>query len=241
MSTKQVQLTGQITVGGTVCPDPCAPGSSKIQGLALSCPGSTSFQCVVSTDVPCSIATAGLLGAEFDELPVTDALDDIELLYVRSNVLMRLRLGAAPAALVSTGLALPLGGGETLIFDVDGRPTVTVTFTAAATAAAVANEINAAAVLLGQPPPASVNTAGALVLTGVLTGVDGSVNVTGGTGQVALGFASGANDAAVGAGSDVDFNGIFLVEFGKNGGAVSRVQISGQGTVEVFAAGTPAP
>lgn len=241
MSTKQVDLTGQITVSGTVCPDPCGTLSSKIQGLGLSCPGSTSFQCVVSTDVPCSVATLGVLGAEFDELPVTDALDLIELLYVRSNVLMRLRLGAAPAALVSTGLALPLGGGETLIFDVDGQPTVTVTFTAAATAAAVANEINAAAALLGQAPPASLNAAGALVLTGVLTGVDGSVNVTGGTGQAALGFASGANDAAVGEGSDVDFNGIFLVEFGKNGGAVSRVQISGQGTVEVFAAGTPAP
>ena len=241
MSTKQVDLSGQITVGGTVCPDPCGTASSKIQGLALSCPGSTSFGCVVSTDVPCSIATVGVLGAAFEEVPVTDALDLIELLYVRSNALMRLRLGAAPAALVSTGLALPRGGGETLIFDVDGQPTVTVTFTAAAAAATVANEINAAAALEGQAPPASVNTAGALVLTGVLTGVDGSVNVTGGTGQAALGLASGANDAAVGAGSDVDFNGIFLVEFGKNGGSIARAQISGQGTVDVFAAGTPAP
>lgn len=241
MSTSQVQLSGQITVGGTTCPDPCGTTSSKIQGLALSCPGSTAFQCVVSTDLPCAIATAGVLGAAFEELPVTDALDLIELLMVRSNALMRLRVGAAPAALVSSGLALPLAGGETLIFDVDGQPAVTATFTAAATAAAVANELNAAAALLGQAPPASVNTAGALVLTGVLTGVDGSVNVTGGTGQVALGFAAGTNDAAVGDGSDIDFNGIFLVEFGKNGGSVSRVQISGSGSIEVFAAGTPAP
>lgn len=238
MSGGQVKLTGQICVGGNVCPDPCggAP-SAKVQGLSLAC--SSSFQCVVSTDTACAIATAGVVGAEFDELPVTDALDAVQLLFVKSNVAMRLRVGAAAAELISTGLALPLAGGETLIFDVDGQPAVTATFTAVATAQAAANEINAAAALLGQAPPASV-VAGVLVLQGVLTGVLGSVNVTGGTGQAALGFASGANDAAVGAGEDVDFNGMFLAEFGSVG-APSRVQISGQGTIEVFAAGTPAP
>ncbi len=195
---------------------------------------------MVSTDTPCALQTTGVVGAEFEELSATDALDAIQLLFVKSSVAMRLRIGAAPAELVSTGLALPLAGGETLIFDVDGQPTVTATFTAAATAQAVANEINAAAALLGQAPPASVNAAGALVLTGVLTGAQGSVNVTGGTGQAALGFASVTNDAATGAGEDVDFNGIFLVEFGSVG-APTRVQISGQGTIEVFAAGTAAP
>ncbi len=240
MSTQQVKLTGQICVGGTVCPDPCAAPSSKLQGLSLSC-ASVSFGCVVSTDVPCQVTTAGAVGAAFVDLPVTDSLDAIELLYVRSNALMRLRIGAAPASLPSTGLALPLSGGETLIVAVDGQAAVTTTFTAATTAQAVANEINAAAALLGQAPPASINTAGALVLSGVLTGAEGTVRVTGGTGQAALGFASGVNDSADGAGSDIDFNGIFLAEFGKSGSAPTRVQISGSGTVEVFAAGTPAP
>ena len=237
MSTKQVTLSGQIVVGGTGCPDPCAAVSSKIQGLSLSCPGAA-FQCVVSNDVPCAIATVGVVGAQFVDLPVTDALDLIQLIYVRTNVAMRLRIGAAPAELVSTGLALPLSGGETLIANVDGQAAVTTTFTAATTAQQLANEINAAAALLGQVPPASVNAAGALVLSGVLTGVQGSVNVTGGTGQVALGFASGANDTAVGVGADVDVNGAFLLEIGVVG--VARIQISGQGTLEIFAAGTPA-
>lgn len=240
MSTKQVTLTGQICVGGTVCPDPCGVTSSKLQGLGLSC-ASTAFQCVVSTDVPCVIATPGVVGAAWMDVPVTDALDQIELLYVRSGVAMRLRVGAAVAQLVSTGLALPLSGGETLITEVDGQPAVTTTFTAAATAQAVANEINAAASLLGQAPIASVNAGGALVLAGQATGAEGSVRVTGGTGQVALGFASGTNDSADGAGEDVDFNGLFLVEFGKGGQAPFRVQISGAGSIEVFAAGTPAP
>ena len=240
MSTQQVKLTGQITVGGTICPDPCATVSSKIQGLALSC-NQVAFQCVVSTDTPCAIVTAGVLGAVFEELPVTDALDQVQLLFVRSNVLMRLRVGAAAASLVSTGLALPLSGGETLITEVDDQAPVTTTFSAAATAQVVANEINAAAALLGQAPPASVNVAGALVLSGVLTGSAGDVRVTGGTGQAALGFASGTNDIASGAGEDTDFNGIYLVEFGKGANAPSRIQISGVGNVEVFAAGTPVP
>ena len=240
MSTKQVQVTGQIVVGGNVCTDPCGTVSSKVQGLALSC-AMTAFECAVSTDTPCDLSTTGVLGAESIDVPTTDALDQVQLLYVRSNTLMRLRIGAGPAALVSSGAALPLGGGETLITEVDGQAAVTTTFTAVATAQAVANEINAAAALLGQAPPASVNAAGAVVLTGVLTGVQGSAVVTGGTGQAALGFASGTNDTAVGLGEDVDFHGMFLAEFGKNTGAPQRVQISGTGTVEVFAAGTPAP
>lgn len=237
MSTQQVKLQGQITVGGNICPNPCATVSSKIQGLSLSC-SQVAFQCVVSNDVPCAVATTGLVGAEFVDLPVTDALDLIQLLYVRSNVAMRLRIGAAEAALVSTGATLPLSGGETLLTQVDGQAVVTTTFTAATTAQQVANEINAAAALLGQVPPASVNAAGALVLSGVLTGVQGSALVTGGTGQVALGFGALTNDTAAGEGADVDINGAFLLESGATG--VSRVQISGQGTLEIFAAGTPA-
>ena len=239
MSSQQVQLTGQICVGGSVCPDPCAAPSSKLQGLSLSC-ASVAFSCVVSTDLPCAIATTGVIGAQFVDLPVTDALDDIQLLYLRSNAAMRLRIGAAPAQLISTGLSLPLAGGETLITAVDGQPAVTTTFTAAATAQQVANEINAAASLLGQAPIASVNTAGALVLSGALTGSQGSVRVTGGTGQTALGFAASTNDSADGLGEDVDISGTFLAEFGKTTSAPKRVQISGVGSVEVFAAGTPA-
>lgn len=219
--------------------DPCAVQSTKLQGLALSCDTSW-FQSVVSTDLPHTIATPGALGAAFVDVPTTPALDRVELLYVRTTTLMRLRIGAAVAQLVSTGPTLPLSGGETLITQVDGQPAVTTTFTAAATAQAVANEINAAAALLGQPPPASINTSGQLVLSSVLTGADGTVLVTGGTGQAALGFASGSNDSAVGAGSDVDVKGSFLAELGRSTDAPQRVMISGSGTVEVFAAGTPA-
>ena len=238
MTTKQVQLTGQICVGGAVCPDPCAAPSSKLQGLALSC-SQVAFQAVVSTDVPMSVATAGAVGAAWDDLPLIDALATVELLYVRTSAAMRLRIGAAAAVLASTGATLPLAGGETLITVVDGQAPVTTTFTAATTAQQVANEINAAAALLGQAAIASVNAAGAVVLTGALTGAQGSGEVAGGSGQAALGFAAGTNDSAAGAGEDVDVQGLFLSEFGRNA-APTRVQISGVGNVEVFAAGTPA-
>ncbi len=239
MSTQQVKLTGQILVGGSVCPDPCGTTSNKVQGLALSC-ASAGFQCVVSSDVPCALSTSGALGDEFVELPITDALDEVQLLYVGSNALMRLRSYAAPADLMSTGVTLPLAGGATLVTEVDGQPAVTTTFTAATTTEQVANEINAACALLGQESIASVESA-SLVLRGVLTGPEGSVTVTGGTGQAALGFGAGTNDAAGGGGEDIDFNGIYLVQYGMNGGAPSRIQISGQGILEIFAAGTPAP
>lgn len=236
MSTS-VQLSGQISIGNQVC-DPCGSVAQKLQGLQLSC-ARASFEAVVSTDVAVAVTTSGAVGAAWVDVPTTTVLEAIELLYIRTTQLMRLRIGADVASLVSTGLTLPLGGGETLITQVDGQAAVTTTFTAAATAQQVANEINAACALLGQDPIASVNTSGALVLNGELTGSQGSVVVTGGTGQAALGFAAAANDDAEGEGQDVDVYGLFLAEFGRTA-APGRIQISGSGSVEVLAAGSPA-
>jgi len=207
--------------------------------LALSCAYS-SFQAALSTDAPIAVSTSGAVGAAWADLPIANALAAVELLYVRTSAAMRLRIGAAAALLQSTGLTLPLAGGEQLVAAVDGLAAVTTTFTAATTAQQLANEINAAAALLGQAPIARVGTSGALELFGSLTGGQGSAVVTGGTGQAALGFAAATNDEAAGAGEDVDVQGLFLCEFGRYPVAPTRIQISGVGNVEVFAAGTPA-
>lgn len=237
MSQNSVQLSGQITVGNGVC-IPCdgAP-STKVQSLSLACNG-VGFPCIVSTDAPKVIQTAGVLGAEFVELPASSDIGNVEFLFVNTSTLMRLRIGAAAARVLGSGGTFPtsFGGGETLIASVDGAA-FTTTFTAAAQLAAdVVNEINAAAALAGIAfQPASVDASGQIALQGVLTGPEGTVVITGGTGAATLGLSG----SAVGAGSDIDVQGTFLNEFGRsNPNAPARIQVSGVGNVTVLAAGT---
>lgn len=235
----QVEVSGQITVGGTC--EPCASGNSKMQGLGLRC-ASQWFQTVVSTDAPYPVQTAGAVGDSWIDVPTTDALDSVELLMVRSDAPMRLRIGAGPAALLGVAATFPTGfvGGETLGVDLDGVSIAVVFTVGAQTAQQVANQINAAAALAGLSyQPASV-VGGQVQIAGQATGVQGAVAVTGGTAQAALGY-GGGNDSATGEGSDVDILGLFLVEFGRSlPTAPERVQLSGIGRIEVFAAGTTA-
>jgi hypothetical protein len=242
MGAQQVELTGQITVGGSACADSCVGGSLKQQSLSLRCSGQW-YPAVVSTDVPVQIQTAGAVGAAWVEAPTTDALDKIELLMLRGNAPMRVRVGAAVARLLSTAVVFPVTFvAETLIFMVDGGAAITCTFTAGVkTAQQIVNALNAAAALAGGLAvlPWSVDTSGQIALSGVATGVQGAVAVTGGTAQAMLGFA--VTSTAVGAGADTDFVGLYLVEYGRGSIlAPSRVQVSGIGQLEVFAAGTTA-
>lgn len=239
MAQKTLDLRGQITVGdGVSCPTDAL--STKVQALNFACPG-VFFPAVFGTETPVPIATVGLPGVTFVDLPATCDLDRIEFLFVFTSTLMKLRIGAAEAILVGSGASFPTGfaGGETLDVDFDTVNVVT-TFTAAAQSAQdVANEINAAAALANLGfSPASVDTSGQVRLAGLLTGTQGSVVVNGGTAQAALGFTA-PNDSAVGAGEDIDVQGTFLNEFGRgNPAAPARIQISGQGNVTVLAAGT---
>ena len=239
MST-QVELRGQLSVGGGC--DPCGAGGQKVQSIALRC-GASHYEAVVSTEGKMPVQTAGLIGSAWVDVPVTQSLEQIELLMVQTNAPMRLRVGAGEAALVSVGGVFPtgFGGGETLDLDLDDVE-VNVVFTGAAeTAQQVANEINAAAAIAGLAyQPASVSN-GQVRIAGQATGSQGSVLVTGGTAQAALGFADGVNDTAEGIGSDVDIYGLYLAEYGRGQpSAPARVQVSGIGSVEVFAAGTSA-
>ncbi len=241
MSANRVELQGVITVGDGAGCGPCtAPGSMKSQGIALAC-SSKYYEAIVSSDAPIAVATPGAVGAAWIDLPVTSALEQIELLLVRSNAPMRLRLGAEPAQLIGEGATYPTGfvGGETLVLELDGVP-LSLAFTSGAqTAQQVANQINAAAALAGFAyMPASVQ-GGQLALEGRATGVQGNVDVASGSAVTALGFT--ALETAQGEGEDLDFNGLYLVEYGRGASyAPSRVQISGTGSIEVFAAGTPA-
>lgn len=237
---KTIQLVGQLVVGGGACADSCSGASIKTQVLGLRCSGSY-FETVVSTDTPIEVATVGVIGAQYVDLPVTDALSAVEFLYVHSSQLIRLLLGADVARVTGVGATYPTGfvGGETLVMELDGVP-LTVTFTSGAqTAAQVAAQINAAAALAGFAYlPASVATSGQLVIQGALPGPLGSVEIVSGTGVADLGLTVGVTD---GAGEVVEFYGMFMTEFGRGQpGAPARVMVSGQARLEILAAGTPA-
>lgn len=234
--SKTITLKGSLEIGGDQCSTGCdTAGDKTVRALSLRCTQSY-FQGADSTDIPIQISTAGAIGDAWVELPSTSDLETIEFLMVRSDQPVRLRIGAGPAVASASGATFPTGfsGGETLTFDLDGT-SVSVVFTSGAqTAAQCANEINAACALLGLATPvASVSTTGQLKLTGVLTGVDGSVSVTGGTGRAALGFAIAE---VFGTGEDVDVRGLYMQELPQPS-TVTRVQISGQATISVVAAG----
>lgn len=235
--TQKIDLQGSVIVGGGVCS--CDDGQgTKIVPLAFRC-GAGGYASVVSTDAPVQVSTVGLVGATWVDLPVTDALDQIELLLVQSQGPIALRFGADAATVLGVGGTFPTGfvGAETLTLTLDGNPLSVAFLVGDQTAAQVAARINSAAALASLPwMPASVATNGQVQLRGVLTGAQGSVVVTGGTGAATLGL---SGKSAVGLGEDVGVDGMFLAQFGRapSAAAPGRVQISGQSLVSVMAAG----
>jgi len=235
-----LDISGQIAVqdGCGNSSQSCGGSGSpqKLQPLSLSCTGRT-YQSVVSTDCPMTVSSP----AAFISVPLLEQIAGIEFLFVQTNSPLTLRLNGLAASLLGVGATFPtsFSGGETLISEVDGAVAVTTTFLVGdQTAAQVAARINAAYALAGQPLPASVGADGQVLLSGVQTGAEGSIDVTGGTANTALGFAFGTNSSAVGSAQDVTINGLWMAEFGSND-AVARVQMRGVASqVMILAAGT---
>lgn len=247
MAQGSLTLKGSLEVGDFACAIGCPPSAltdRHVLTLSLKDCLKKFFVSIVETPVPIQIATVGAVGAAFDDLSLLDEIGTIELLFLRTSAPVVARIGAGPAILVGTGGTFPTGfsGGETFTLTIDGTA-ISVTFTAgASTAQDVANEINAAAALAGVATPrATVAASGQLSINSILTGTQGTVVVTGGTGAGTIGYAG--TPSAVGTGEDVPVDGIFLVEFGREGATPAppqRVQLSGQANVTVLAAGTAA-
>lgn len=232
-----LNLAGSLEVGGDCAAACSGAGDRTIRRLALRCCPAL-YQSVVDTPVPLQIITPGLPGAAFVDLDVLDSLAAIEFLYARTNSKFCLRIGAAEAVLTGVGATFPTGflGGETLLLTIDAVP-VTVTFLVGdQTAAACVARINADCALAGLPTPrATVTTSGQIAIRGTQTGTSAVVSVTGGTGAVALGFPG--TPSANGAGADVFVYGTLLQEFPSFPDAPTRIQVSGQGSISVVAAG----
>lgn len=247
-----LELSGSLRIQGDSCASTCAGAgapATKVQPISLRC---VANRPVVSSDCGIQIATAGTAGDNFVDLPVVGALDRVEVLWFVAStgfVILRLVQNGTGVAQLTTVATFPtgFGGGETLELGIDALPNFTTTFTAAAQAAQdVGNEINAAAALAGLTfLPASVNTAGQVVIAGVRTGPqrgaattteEGSVNPVSGTALATLGLTAGAT--VYGNGADTRVEGNYgPVEFGRDTNAPDRVLMSGNSDVTILAAG----
>lgn len=231
-----VELQGTLSVGGGCGCSGDGSGSSASKSLSLGCSGA-SFGQVGETPCPVYVQTAGAPGDAFVTLPGTAELGAIQLLYVKTTAPMVLRVGAEEASLEGAGAAFPvvMAGSEVLDFKADGVA-VSVAFDAGSTTAqSAAQQINQAAIAAGLSYlPASVASSGQLELSGVKTGNQGSIEITGALASV--GFSSATK--VYGEGADLR-GSVFLLQLDPSS-SPGRVQISGVGQVEVFAAGAAA-
>lgn len=236
-------LSGWLQPGGDGCG--CASGANGgSRKLAFAC-GSEYYQTIVATESPIRIQTAGILGQTFQDLDILDQLDAIEFLYLTSDQPVMIRIGAREAQILGTSIAFPVNtvGGETFIVEIDG---VSFTYTAPAGSfanmAALANALNGAAAAAGLPTPrftAPAATPTSLLISGSETGSLGEVVVGNGTLNAQIGFTNG--QVALGSGSDVSFQGLWMTQFQRYPSAPERIQISGSANVSVLAAGRTSP
>lgn len=238
-----LEIHGQISVVDGCSPH-CGPTAAKIQPILVGCLG-TYYNEVVSTDVPLSVNSP----AEFIDVPLLDQIQNLEFLYVFANAPITYRFGGNIPELIGgqNGAApgvFPTGfvGGETLECKNNDFPPVTVTFTAAdQSAAQCANAIDAAFALASQSerPGFVASGSGQLGLRGFATGEETTVEVLGGTAQVALGFGD-PNVIARGSGDDILVYGLGMWEFGKDN-PQTKVQIRGVASqLTILAAGSAA-
>jgi hypothetical protein len=227
-------LRGTIEIGGD-CASACGNGDRLIKTLGFRC--STSYyQSAIDSASALHIATLGAIGSEFTDLDILNDLIAIEFLYLKSTAPLIARIGASAARLDGVaGAFATILVGETFNITIDTVPVAVVFAGTDITAALVAARINAAAALAGLATPrAIVLSSGQIRIEGILTGPQGTLNITSGTGTAKIGFTNG--QTAVGGGADVRINGTLLIEFDQSA-APTRVQVSGTADLTVLAAG----
>ena len=230
-------LQGSLEIGGDCAAACSGAGDRTIRRLALRCsPGF--YQSIVDTPVPLVVQTTGLPGAQFVNLDVLDAIPAIEFLYAKCNAPLVLRIGADEAVLTGVAGTFPtlFAGGETLDLTLDGVSVPVVFALTDQTAAQVAARINAVCAYVGLPTPrATVTTGGQVAIRGLVTGATATASIIGSAGAATIGFAG--SPVAHGAGADVPFMGTFLTEFPVYPNAPRRIQVSGQASLSIVAAG----
>lgn len=231
--SSQLQINGVIAPPTSQCGSGCSGSSSAGPLFDLAFRNCTeNYQQIRNGDQSLSSPAA------FVPLALTSTIAQIEFVAIQSSGPIKLRINGAPASALSSAI-FPVAGlsGLTLDFTVDGVA-VSVTFAAGDdTAADVANRINSAAALAGATwLPATVDESGQVRVSGLLTGPQGSLSAFTGTAVALLGFDSFAG--GTGSGADVDVDGLFVAQFPRGALSATRLEVSGQASLEVLVAGT---
>lgn len=238
--TVTIHTSGSLSVK----PISCSGGTTPYTDLGLGRLGAalgsrTAEAKVTQTD---TIATIGAVGASFVPLSALSDLSEVQFLWLRSSANIGLRLSANPAEVQAAAGAFPtlFAGGETLITTIDGAPVTTTFLVGDQTAVQCVARINAAMALAGIATPRASVVNGQIKITGVATKAVGSVGVLSfaGTGAVTLGLDAGSVTPTPAQGQDLFVSGECMIEFPSDGGlAPTAVEVSGQASIDVVAAG----
>ena len=241
---QSISIRGSIIGGSSLCAS--SQGVSQcVRQLALagSC-GDEGLSYSSMVDTSTSVATAGVIGDAFEELDVLGDLSAIEFLYVKSSAQVRLRIDARPSTTQALLGVYPtlFAGGEVVTWTLDELPAMTVTFDVAdQSVEQCAARFNAAAALAGAPTPRVTVVGGQLLFTSAVASPDPteSLNTFAGAAPVLASLGLTAPTVTPGKGGDVDVQGLVLLQFPRSPNAPVRIDVSGNATLEIIAAGRP--
>lgn len=233
--SKKVNLSGSLSISDADCSS-LSGTTNKPLGLGgASCNGDKYYQSAVCT---CKTIAAP---SSFVDIDALEELSIIEFLYIQSSVAVTLRLYAVPAVALGVGASYPTGftGGETLTTTIDGTAVLTTFDVADQSLDQVVVRINAAMALNGIATPIASAYNGQLRFDGIETAYDGTNGTFSfsGTAVSALGLSSPNLTNAQG--KDIAINGLFMSQFPSTTDTLTAVKISGEATVDIFAAGQP--
>lgn len=244
--SKNVSIRGSLLVSEGACGGCSSDQSTKplsLGGSSGCCDAGLSYDHAVAFST--AIATVGLPGAAFVDVPALDAFTAIEFLQIESTA--RIRIRANPTRPQLTGAApLPAGGvvagaATFTVADQGGVQYVaTVNFTAAQdTPALVVAAINGALAAAGAPIPAGglAKLSGTtLVIVAPGTGPSAFVQLAAGApADLGLGVAL---VKVSGTAQDLpDTEGLVVLQFPRSPNAPTKIQVSGVATLDIVAAG----
>lgn len=245
--SKNVAVMGTLSVGEGCGGCSNEHSSPLALGGASGCGGcSSGLSYDHAVEFSTAIATAGLVGAAFVDLPPLNQFTAIEFLKLSSTARIRLRLNPTRPTMTGAtplpGIGVQAGAATITVTDSTGTQYVaTVNFTAAQnTPALVVAAINAALAAAGAPFPPDGQIARlsgtTLVLVSPGIGPAAFIQLAAGA-PVDLGLGA-ALVRVTGTASDMpDTEGLVVLQFPRSPNAPTKIQVSGVATLEIVAAG----
>lgn len=232
-------LNGVLQASGEGCGCSDGGGAGVIERLGLAC--ASIYESVVSGAV--RVNTGGAVGDAFVDLDLLEQFRGIEVLYLKSSSPMAVVVSRGAAELESDAGTFPTGfvGGEAFSFEIDGVAVAGTFLVGDQSLAQVVARLNAAAALAGLPTPRFAASGSNRIAISGVAAFDtaehpGRIEVVSTPAEIPF-----STVLAVADGSVTDILGTMLVEFPRYPNAPSTVQVSGNGSLTILAAGRTSP